>query len=141
MRYNYNAAVKDEINADDIHYARMLLYPQIKTDVGSPYIAKVLDAMLPVLIAEKQPQTLEFVSLHSWHRSESSGARILRGVIVRNETGDVLLYSYGIGLDDSMSTECYQAFCGAFNITEEESKQLSQEAWPKLDYSVILHLS
>jgi hypothetical protein len=116
----------------------------MRTNEGTPYMAKVLEAMLPVIAAGKKPRkprTLEFVNLHGWRSQDTVDNGTLSGVIVRNKTGDVLLHAHGIRINDFGSIECYQAFCTAFDITEEETRQLKEKAEASLNYSVILHLS
>jgi len=100
----------------------------------------MLAALLPVIVDVGEPKTLEFINLNRWHR-DGGEVRTLRGVILRDESDEVLLYAYGIGIDDYLSQECYKVLCNVFEITKEETELLKTTVWSSLDYSVILHLS
>ncbi|MGH7218666.1 MAG: hypothetical protein ACREGE_04465 [Candidatus Microsaccharimonas sp.] len=139
MRYDYDARAQGDISGTDILDAQRLRYPEVKLHTATPYDATLLTALLPIIKSEKNPQTLEFINLTDWHK-RANDHRILRGAILRDEQQDILLYVYGVRVNDKLAAASYGVLCEMFNITPQETQALKEMTRPSYDYSLILHL-
>lgn len=139
-RYNFDAHVQDDIDDSDIPHAQLLRYSEVRLRTATPYDAKLLAALLPVIKSERSPQTLEFINLTDWHKREKE-KRILRGAILRGVNHEVLLYVYGVRVGDKLAAASYDVFCKMFDITPDETEALHEMTQEGYDYSLVLHLS
>jgi hypothetical protein len=116
-----------------------LKHPDLKINSATDVTVRILKGILPTIIAEWSPTTIEFVNYNGWQYSPDE-KRMLRGVIIRNGEGSVLLYAYGIGLSDTMSEMHRMAIFDAFNIPKDDRKRIIDCVWTKLDYAVVITL-
>ena len=113
----------------------------VKVNGVSPQSLEFLRSILPGLIAKMHPTSVEFVHLGHWKFSELSEVRMLRGVILRDAKGTILLYNYGVGVGSSSDPYGhYDLVCEAFGISQESKALIEQFAWPTIDYSVVVKL-
>jgi hypothetical protein len=139
-KYDYNPNPIGMTDERAQRLTELLQYPTIKIDTASAYVGQVLDAFLPILISEKEPRTVEFINYSRWKNWDNENQR-LRGVIIRGGHDDVLLYVYGVGLDDNLlGSEVREVIFKHFGITPREQQQLLATAWGKLDYSVVFEV-
>lgn len=139
-RYDYDARAQGDISVTDILDAQRLRYPEVKLHTATPYDAKLLTALLPIIKSDKNPRTLEFINLTDWRKREKDH-RILRGAILRDDQQNILLYVYGVRVNDRLAAASYTVLCETFAITPEETQTLKKMAQQGYDYSIILHLA
>lgn len=130
-RYDWSSSAVHE-RADAINY------PEVRINAASEYTASLIEQLLPFIIKSRRPKSLEFIDHPNWKQSNGETRR-LRGAIIRDTSGDVLLYAYGFGLD-SMTGDLAQIFFDAFAISPEDQLRAKNITWPSLTYSVIVDL-
>lgn len=116
-----------------------LKYAEVRINMFSDYSAELVKLILPTLVKERQPRTLEFINYRDWQKSATEKA-LLRGVMLRGKGGDLLLFVYGVGLIDSGRGSLPEYIFDTLGISKEDQKGIEDAAWPKLDYSVVVNL-
>jgi len=130
----------DSTGSSTDNWAYQLRGAAIKFDTASPYVGKLVAMILPVLIEERQPATVEFVTYMN-RRGDFDQLGSIHGVIIRDAEGYVLLYVYGLSLNtDPQGSEVREAIFNCFGITAHEQKQLMDAAWPTIDYSILFEV-
>lgn len=118
---------------------------ELRIGSKSPQNNRVLQTLLPLLILEREPVSLEFVVSPTWKYTNDE-VRRLHGVIIRgksnpetNQAGTVLLYAYGIGID-SNSAESLAIIYDAFKISSDDREAIFNATWPYIRYSMVIDL-
>lgn len=111
----------------------------IKISQASEYSAKIVRNLLPIIVAEQEVKTVEFISYNRWKKSPDE-IRTLRGVILRNEDGTVLLYVYGVSLGGSEPGNLDWFILETLGVSNDKQKEIYNETWPHINYSVVIEL-
>ena len=138
-KYDHIEYPTNELDLEQVHLLERLKHPDLKIAAMNDATATMLKGILPLIVAEWSPATLEFVDYANWLYAPNERRR-LRGVIIRNDEGSVLLYAYGIGLTDAFSEEHRALIFDAFGIPNGDRQRIKNTVWSKLDYAVVIAL-
>ena len=104
---------------------------------ASEYSAKLVRAVLPVIVAEQNVHTIEFISYYGWKES-ADVIRTLCGVILRDKDAEVLLHVHGVSLDGSEPGNLDVFILDTLGVSSMNQKEIRDKTWPRINYSVVI---
>lgn len=139
-KYDY---IEDPRNDSDRYFEelreKLFETPEVKIDgAGYGHGADMVKRVVPGIIANRKPRTLEFVSANML-KEPTGGYRGLHALVVRDKDNNVLLYAYGITLS-STSEEIREFVFEQFCIPLADRRRIEACAWSRLEYSVMIQL-
>lgn len=103
--------------------------------------AERLRSVVPTIVANGDIAAIEFIELSRWQSREAPDGRRLRGCLLWTKDGRVALWYKGTSLEDNKPDSVSRFILKSFGMPDDALEKTRLEAWPTVEYSVVVHLT